>query len=184
MRERIVIIGNSGSGKSHLARELGAVTGAKLTHLDALFWVPGGFNQKRPADEVEADIAESLRVGTWIVEGVFGELATRFLPQADLLIWLDLPWQVCRSSLLARGSESAKQLQPEQAEESFKRLIHWASEYWTRTDLRSYSGHSMLFREFGREKIKFADRRAVDQYVAEYKRLNMSLEGNCSGRSR
>jgi ATP-dependent protease HslVU (ClpYQ) ATPase subunit len=39
---RVVIIGNSGSGKSYLARRLSEQLTLPLIHLDALFWEPGG----------------------------------------------------------------------------------------------------------------------------------------------
>jgi adenylate kinase family enzyme len=39
--ERVVILGCAGTGKSTLARRLGAKTGLPVVHLDALFWEPG-----------------------------------------------------------------------------------------------------------------------------------------------
>ena len=83
--ERIVIIGNSGSGKTYLAQRLSDYYGYPVIHLDALFWEPGGFNVKRPKEIVYAKIATLVHGENWICEGVFGELAQAFLANADHL---------------------------------------------------------------------------------------------------
>lgn len=48
---KIVIIGNSGSGKTWLAKKLATNT-TEIIHLDDLFWLPGGFDRKRSKEEV------------------------------------------------------------------------------------------------------------------------------------
>lgn len=163
--ERITIIGNSGSGKSYLARRLSNHFGFPIIHLDTLFWEPGGFNMKRPEEIVYAEIANLVQGKTWIVEGVFGELAREFFTSADCLIWLDLDRETCMNSLLQLGSESSKQPDRQSAEENFKKLVEWAAEYWEREGLRSYHGHRMLFEEFAVDKIHLRTREAVNDFV-------------------
>ena len=162
--DRIVIIGNSGSGKTYLALELGKHTTIPVIHLDKLFWEPGGFNIKRPKNVVMEDIDRLKQNSQWIVEGVFGELAERFLEKADSLIWLDMDWEYCRSNLLRRGSESSKQLDSETAEINFQKLLVWASEYWARDDLRSHSGHQKLFYTFQGRKWALRSRIEVEAF--------------------
>jgi adenylate kinase family enzyme len=107
---RTIIIGNSGSGKTWLAKRLAEVSQCPVIHLDHIFWEPGGFDTKRPQDAVDMMIAESKRGESWIAEGVFGELAERFVDRAECLIWLDIDWQTCRDRLLQRGSESKRHM--------------------------------------------------------------------------
>lgn len=121
--ERIVIIGNSGSGKTYLAQMLSGYLHIEVIHLDKLFWEPGGFNKKRPIDLVYSEIATLSQGQLWIVEGVFGELAQEFCPQADCLLWLDVDWATCSANLRKRGSDSSKQLDPQLAEENFNKLL-------------------------------------------------------------
>lgn len=45
---RIIIVGNNGSGKSFLAKELSVITGLPLIHLDVEFWRP---NWEQPPKE-------------------------------------------------------------------------------------------------------------------------------------
>ena len=160
-----IIIGNSGSGKSYLAKSMSEQLGIPVVHLDELFWMPGGFNEKRPKDIVFDEIEQLSKGASWIVEGVYGELASRFFSEADELIWLNFEWSECESGLLARGSESSKQLDPESAEANFRQLLIWASEYWSRNDLRSCKGHSELVDNFKGEKTVLRNRLEVDEYI-------------------
>ncbi len=168
---KTVIIGNSGSGKTWLARHL-AMTGVDIVYLDNLFWKPGGFDEMRSQNEVDTLILESLAQDRWIVEGVFGELAERFLSAANTLVWLDLPWELCRSRLIQRGSESKLHLDRKQSEEGLHKLLKWASRYYERTDLRSHDGHQALLRGFNGVSVHLRS----DDEVAEY--LRSAQQGN------
>ena len=46
---RIIIVGNNGSGKSFLSKELSVISGLSLVHLDVEFWCPNW--EKPPKDE-------------------------------------------------------------------------------------------------------------------------------------
>ncbi len=70
----------------------------------------GGFDKKRSKEEVYQLIVQSKNHNDWIVEGVFGELAKQYFDTAETLIWLDITWDLCRSRLLKRGSESKKNI--------------------------------------------------------------------------
>jgi adenylate kinase family enzyme len=166
---RTAIIGNSGSGKSHLAESLSRIYSIPIIQLDRLFWMPGGFNEKRPGEEVRNEIEQKRKDNSWIVEGVFGELAGLFLPRAQALIYLDVDWAVCHASLMARGSQSSRQLVPVKAEENFEKLLLWAGQYWTRTDLRSHPGHLRLFNDFTGLKFRFTTRAEVDGFIERQK---------------
>jgi adenylate kinase family enzyme len=169
MSSRIVIIGNSGSGKSYLAESLSTIYSVPVVHLDKLFWMPGGFNEKRPKDETRNTVELKRKEDSWIVEGVFGELAELFLPQAQSLIFLDMDWPICRTGLLARGSESSKQLEAVKAEINFEKLLLWAEQYWARTNSCSHSGHLQLFSNFVGRKFKFTRRAEVADFLMQQK---------------
>ena len=171
---RTVIIGNSGSGKSRLARLLSEFYSLPIIHLDRLFWMPGGFNKKRSKDEISREAELKQRDSSWIVEGVFGELAESFLPRTQALVYLDMDWATCQSGLKLRGSESSRQLNPVEAEENFRKLLSWAEQYWTRTDLRSHVGHLQLFSDFTGHKLKFTSRPEVDEYLKHQKQTSNS----------
>ena len=88
------------------------------------------------------------------MEGVFGELAEQLLDRADCLIWLNLPWPVCRTGLELRGPSK----NDDGAKASFAKLLVWAENYWTRTDLRSAVGHERIFSGFRGDKVHITHR--------------------------
>jgi adenylate kinase family enzyme len=173
---RTVIIGNSGSGKSHLAKSLSLLHSSPVIHLDQIFWMPGGFNEKKSKDEMIREVEQKRQDNFWIVEGVFGELAELFLPRAQTLIYLDMDWATCQNALKLRGSESSRQLDPVKAEENFGKLLLWAEQYWTRTNLCSHAGHLRLFSDFTGHKLKFISRAEVDEFIRHQKQtLNSTV---------
>jgi adenylate kinase family enzyme len=88
---KLIIIGNSGSGKTWLATRLAATTKTSVVHLDELFWQPNGFSQKRSREEVSLLIAGTKQRRSWIVEGVCGELTERYLMKLSFLSgWIRL----------------------------------------------------------------------------------------------
>jgi hypothetical protein len=84
---RIVILGAGGAGKSTLARQLGALLNVPVTHLDPLYWQPG-FVELPWSDIVSLAAQLAAREDAWVIEGSGVEGA---LPEADLVIFLDLP---------------------------------------------------------------------------------------------
>lgn len=165
--KKILIIGNSGSGKSWLSKQLSRKLQLQEVNLDSIVWEPGGYNQKRSTGAIENEIASIKSQCNWVVEGVFGALAEQLIFSADMLLFLDLEWSECKNSLYARGSESSKQLNEEQAEKNFRELLKWASEYSVRESKSSRQFHQQLFSDFHGTKVRFTTRSQVNEFVAE-----------------
>lgn len=96
---RVVILGNSGTGKSTFARKLGRRLGLPLIHLDVLYYGPAW----TPGDPMvfRERVARATAEAAWILDGAFlplvGDLT---LPQADLVIWLEQPrWLALRRAV-------------------------------------------------------------------------------------
>ena len=165
--KRILIIGNSGSGKSWLAAQLAERLNIREVNLDTIVWQPGGFNQKRPQHEIDLAIQTLAQESSWVVEGVFGALAEQLIDAADTLLFLDLDWSVCRDSLLSRGSQSAKQRDAMAAEENFQQLLVWASEYGQRASKSSRQFHRKFFEQCQNDKRHFTTRAEVNRYLTQ-----------------
>jgi len=168
---KVLIIGNSGSGKSWLSLRLANIFNIKEVNLDSIFWEPGGFNLKRSPEVIDQELLTLAKEDSWVAEGVFGTLAEKLISSADTLLFLDLDWKLCRSSLLSRGSESSKQLDKEVAEDNFQNLLTWASEYKFRNSKSSYKFHNELFDQFKGKKIRFKSREQINTFVNKHKML-------------
>lgn len=90
---RILVIGNSGGGKTTLARRLGETLGLPVVHLDVLYWNPG-WTAGDPADFRRA-VAAAAAGEAWICEGNFADSFDLRMPRADTIVWIDPPPLLC-----------------------------------------------------------------------------------------
>ncbi len=155
---RTIIIGNSGAGKSWLAKRLGAASAQQVTDLDDVHWLPGGYDEKRDrAAAIERAVA-AARDRSWIIEGVFGWLVEPIAQRATRLIWLDIPWADCDGNLRSR-------YQGKTDTRSFRELVAWARAYWERQTPSSYAGHKSIYESFEKSKLRLTSRNEIDEFL-------------------
>lgn len=92
---RIVVLGNSGSGKTTVARRVAATLG--LPHLE-LDWVMHreGWDSGRGEKFLE-EVSEFAAGERWVIDGNYTSHGVReaVWPRADTVVWLDMPlWRV------------------------------------------------------------------------------------------
>lgn len=94
--KRVSIVGNSGSGKTHLAQRLAALMAAPHVELDALYHRPDW--QPAPPDEFMRVVAGVANQPTWVIDGNYRAVTMNgpVWQRADTVVWLDLP----RSSVM------------------------------------------------------------------------------------
>jgi len=159
---RILILGNTGSGKSWLADQLARRFKAPIIELDRLHWLPGGYNQRRAPDEAKADVCKAAALDAWIIEGVFGWLAREALPRTALLVWLVIPEDECVRNLKGRAIKSGED------EASRTALFQWCLEYRTRENANSYAGHLAIYEEFCGGKQLFRSRAEIENFLSDF----------------
>ena len=162
---KLIILGNSGSGKSWLGKKLAQNFDCKLIEMDKLFWEPGGFNKKRDPEIVKKDIESFTEADSWICEGVFGRIADMAIDKANMLILLDLAWEDCKKNLMTRGPNYNDCHSPSQAEESFEELLNWVKEYSVRENHTSRKYHYNLYNNFEGEKLILKNRNDVNDFL-------------------
>jgi cytidylate kinase len=100
---RVHIVGGPGSGKTSLAREVGALTHLPVHHLDDVARIGGGDGPVRDADERDRMVAAILSTDGWVTEGVHLGWTDPILQQADLVIWLDyVTWSKASRRIMQR----------------------------------------------------------------------------------
>jgi len=98
---RIIIVGNNGSGKSFLAKELSIITGLPLIHLDLEFWRPNW--EETPEQEWMKKQLEFIAKEKWIIDGNHSGATMELRFQAtDLVIFIDINRFVCLLSAFTR----------------------------------------------------------------------------------
>ncbi len=104
---RIVVVGNSGSGKSTIARALGEKLEFPVLELDSIYhqqdWV------SLPEEEFRVKLADFALNQTWVIDGNYLSMGMKDLvwPVADTLVWLDLPRSVVMPRVIWRTLKRA-----------------------------------------------------------------------------
>ena len=84
---RIVVVGDSGAGKTVLAQQLAQRLNLSHIELDALFWEP---NWTKATPEVfRQRLTQALRADRWVVDGNYSSVSDLTWTQADTIVWLD-----------------------------------------------------------------------------------------------
>lgn len=91
---KIAIIGSSGSGKSHLAQELGNYYEFPVIDLDNIILDEN--YKKLPLEVYRELIQAETNKDKWIIEGVYPKVGDIVWPSADAVIWLNLPFSAVR----------------------------------------------------------------------------------------
>jgi adenylate kinase family enzyme len=98
---RVSVVGTSGSGKSHLARELAGALAVPYVELDAIFHQPGWV--PLPDDEFTARVAAVVAGDGWVIDGNYSKVTGPLVwPRADTVIWLDLPRRTVMRQVILR----------------------------------------------------------------------------------
>jgi adenylate kinase family enzyme len=133
--KRIAIIGCGGSGKSSLARRMGATLNIAVRHLDSWYWKSEW--SARSKDEW-AVVHERLCSGsTWILDGNYGGTMDSRLRSADTVIFLDLPGWRCLWGAVRRYWQYRGEVRPELPGGCPERLtVEYIKWIWTYRRLR------------------------------------------------
>ena len=91
--ERILIIGNAGSGKTTFAKELARKLSLPLVHLDRLYWCGNWEHLSR--EEFDTLLQNELEKPQWIIDGNFNRTLPHRLSYCDTVFFFDLPTWVC-----------------------------------------------------------------------------------------
>ena len=168
---RVVVIGTTGSGKSTLAERLAAQTGLRVIELDALFW--GRDWQPVPLDLFRYRVECETRDDGWIVVGNYGQVRDLVWPNADTLIWLDLPlplvmWRLMRRTV--RRAATGTELWNTGNRESFRNaflsrrsILLWA----LKTHRRNREKYAVEFGSLAKDKrvVRLQNKREVERFV-------------------
>lgn len=143
---KLVIFGNSGSGKSTYAKACASKFGLVHLDLDAIVWESGKIAVQRAAADVAADLSTFIAAhSAWVIEGCYGELVEAAAVHCTELIFLNPGEEACLANNLRRPWEPHKYASPSQQAEMLASLQAWVSAYYRRDDAWSYSAHRRVF---------------------------------------
>ncbi|WP_342116153.1 hypothetical protein [Pseudoduganella sp. OTU4001] len=146
---RLLVFGNSGSGKSTFARAAAAQNGLAHLDLDSIVWEPGKIAVQRPAADIADSLNEFIAANTnWVIEGCYGELVQAAAPYCSELIFLNPGLDACLANNLRRPWEPHKYASAAEQDAMLAHLQKWVAEYYSRDDAWSYKSHRAIFDTF------------------------------------
>ena len=161
MPRRILVLGNSGSGKSTYAKAVAAREGLVHVDLDPYAWLPTDPPTRKPVDDSLAALRGVLPAdGGWIVEGCYADILEGLAPHADALVFLNPGVEACVRHCRARPFEPHKYDSREDQDANLAMLLAWVRGYATRDGPMSLAGHRALFEGFAGDKRELTDPQA------------------------
>jgi adenylate kinase family enzyme len=173
---RISLVGNSGAGKTTLARSVAERLGVAHVELDAIFHQPDW--TELPEDEFRARVAARLDELTegWVTCGNYRMVRETVWGRADTVVWLDLPRRRVMQQVTARTVRRV--VTREQLwngnREPWQNLYAWAPERnivrwaWTQHDkyTQQYAAAMADPRWSGLRFIRLRSPREIDRWLA------------------
>jgi len=163
--QRVLVFGNSGSGKTTYARKLVARRALSHLDLDILAWQPTTPPVRRPLAESEAEIkAFTGSHSEWVIEGSYADLLALVLPIATKVYFLNPGKDSCLENCKQRPWEPNKYDSKDAQDAALEFLLGWVGDYESRGDEFSLSAHRRLFDDFEGKKFELssmADIRAL-----------------------
>lgn len=154
---QVLIVGNSGSGKSWRARELTQQHQLAHLDLDTIYFVPGLIAVARPMNEVLADLRVYMTANPeWVAEGCYGDVIEAALPFCSELLFMNPGLDVCLANNGRRPWEPHKYTSKEKQDSMLPFLLDWVAKYYERGDTCSYQYHRKLFDGFNGPKREIA----------------------------
>lgn len=150
---RILIFGNSGSGKSILAKKLCVAEGLAHLDLDTLAWQPGSPPERMPVVKSEAMIQSFLKLHRdWVIEGCYTDLLDLVMTQSHEIIYMNLSVDDCIANARNRPWEPHKYKSRSAQDANLPMLIDWIAQYPSREDTFSQKSHTELYAGYNGSK--------------------------------
>jgi adenylate kinase family enzyme len=152
--QRILIYGNSGSGKTTMARAVAAELGVEHLDLDLIAWDAPG---ERRSPAASGDLLEEYFAAhdAWVIEGCYGDLVEAALPYCTELRFLNPGVEGCIANCRARPWEPEKYESPEEQDRRLDFLLDWVRQYDTRDDEYGLARHRAIFDGFTGPKREY-----------------------------
>ena len=98
---RIVVIGSSCAGKTTFSKELAEALKLSHVELDSLNWEPNW--KEASLENFKNKVAAALSSRQWVVDGSYSKVRDLIWPNAEVIIWLDIPLAIILKRFFLRS---------------------------------------------------------------------------------
>ncbi len=153
INNRLLIFGNSGSGKTYLASIMSQQHRTQLMSLDDIYWQDEKYLRARSSKWCSRRIKDLSRNSSWIIEGIYSHLLKVALPRTTMVIWLDIEYTQCMENIQKRG----KPLNPHT---EFR-----VEKYYSRRTGSSWESHNNIYQCFNGEKMRITSSSMMSELI-------------------
>ena len=168
--QRIMLIGNNGSGKSYLSNELSSITDLPVVHLDSLFWRPNW--EMPPKEEWIQTQKELVAKDRWIIDGNHTDTMEIRFQAADLIIFLDLNRLICIAGVLKRSGKKRSDMPDYLKERYDKEYLRFFKGIWNFSKTRKRIFLELHNRYPDKPFFVIKSRRKIKQLLDQWKQEN------------
>jgi adenylate kinase family enzyme len=150
---RVLVFGNSGSGKSRFTHHLAAKHGLRVLDLDTIVWSQTEYAVFRPDADIIRDLSQFVQSAEpWVVEGCYGRWMEHLRPHCTEMVFMNPGEAVCLRNCIARPWEGHKYGTKREQDAKLPLLLDWVRAYYSRSDDMSLRAHRRLFDSFDGRK--------------------------------
>lgn len=109
--KRVLVIGNTGAGKTTFAKELAEKTGLPLIHLDKIFWCGNWTHLSQT--EFDMALQVELEKEKWIIDGNYDRTLEHRMKFAETVFFFDIPTVTCLWGITKRIIQNYGKTRPD-----------------------------------------------------------------------
>ncbi|WP_019026633.1 hypothetical protein [Colwellia piezophila] len=153
--KKLLIFGNSASGKSTLAKQLAKTENLAHLDLDLLAWQATNPPIRMPLAESALAIEQFMHQhNSWVIEGCYSDLLGIAQANSSAIIFMNLSIDDCIANANNRAWEPHKYESKSAQDANLTMLIEWISQYELREDTFSKAAHVEFYQSYiGEKKI-------------------------------
>ena len=164
---KIIILGNSGSGKSTFAKQLAEIIKIDYIHLDKLVYLHSW--DKPEHENMEKEVQEVLKRDSWIIDGNYLNYAKERFDLCDTIFFLDINRFVCLNSIIKRKKTyKGKQRESRNSNVDEKitlSFINWVFFGFYRTSRKKI--RNIIKNSSNKNIVVFKNRKQIKNYLKE-----------------
>ena len=150
---KVLIFGNSASGKSTLAKHLADTEQLAHLDLDLLAWQATNPPTRTPLAQSGELIAQFMKQHqNWVIEGCYTDLLALAESESTAAIFMNLSVEDCIANAKNRPWEPHKYDSKATQDANLAMLLEWIAQYEVREDTFSKNAHTEFYQNYAADK--------------------------------